>query len=586
MKRYLRESEFGRYKELDEATVTPSRKGRVTTSHEPNINYKGDSGNRQVHIPEYQDYIYYMRSGSQAEGGYLRKSKKKPNLDINDEHIIYKERLQEPDVDTNVKEVFEKPKKVHFQMRESKSTPLGVSLKAIKQKHGSKTSRYYTSLPHQKDQNKERYGGHTPDLEGDISSNEEDTEYFKHLNAKSLYDSRLHTRQHSKTARSELQHQVEFSDSDNFSESEPDLDFYNKPSRSRRPQTPGKTTLYTFVPDKQATNYNHIPSRIPRPSSAMPGPQKSAVKKSSSFDSRPEFSVSRASMPHNISKNEKLQKRFEEESIHLERLFSSGSIRSQAKHNRRYATSNLDSPKKPVKYTLSIEDFKSESLDGISTDESDPDEFIHGSSQSRIGSPVNHDSCYPTETSESDSDEVFEQIEVYVPTAVFKHASRQIYDHDQDYLRNHSHSYKSQPDRISRMPIVIDRPESRSNDHNNIRKREKDQTKDSRHRYKVSTSKGRKQMEEMDDGLMKGRRHCRQPNSQRNASVETSRSHKKLEIDAANTKLLRKAEDSHRMFMSVWLPPRTSNGGLAKPKRSVLDTPEHLFMLRRIVKRT
>lgn len=46
--------------------------------------------------------------------------------------------------------------------------------------------------------------------------------------------------------------------------------------------------------------------------------------------------------------------------------------------------------------------------------------------------------------------------------------------------------------------------------------------------------------------------------------------------------LLRQAEETHRMFMAVWLPPRASSRTFSKPKRSVLDTPAHLLMLREL----
>ncbi|KAG2175537.1 hypothetical protein INT43_001184 [Umbelopsis isabellina] len=137
------------------------------------------------------------------------------------------------------------------------------------------------------------------------------------------------------------------------------------------------------------------------------------------------------------------------------------------------------------------------------------------------------------------------------------------------------------------MPVVVKRPESRSKDHDRISKMEKEQIEESRHRYEAPAQREQKQVEETDDGPMQGRRsYYRKPKSDKNASVETDHSYKKMELDDKHIRLFRKAEDSHRMFMSVWLPPRTSNGGSAKPKRSLLDTPEHLLMLRRIAKRS
>lgn len=44
--------------------------------------------------------------------------------------------------------------------------------------------------------------------------------------------------------------------------------------------------------------------------------------------------------------------------------------------------------------------------------------------------------------------------------------------------------------------------------------------------------------------------------------------------------MLKQAEESHRMFMAVWLPSRASSRTFSKPKRSILDTPAHLLMLR------
>ncbi|KAG2175530.1 hypothetical protein INT43_001177 [Umbelopsis isabellina] len=430
-KRYLRESESGRYDELDEETVRPSRKGRVTTSHEPNFDYKRSNGNTRAHVAEYQDHIHYKRSGSRADSGYLEKSKEKPILDLNDQHIIYKERSREFKVDPSVKVAFEKPKKVHFQMRESKSTPPSVRVKAIKQKHGSNPTKYYTPSSYQQKQKYEKYGEHILDLEDGILSNDEGFKYSKHSNAKSLDYPRLHNDQYRRKASSYSQHPVDFSDSDNPSGSESDLEFYNRPYRSRRPQKFGKYSLYTSVPNNQVNDYNHIPSRIPRPASGMSGPQKSALKKSSSFNSRDKFSISKASRLNNILNNENLKNTNERKSVLLERPSSGKTMRSQVKNNRRYTPSTPGSPKKSVKYKPLMEDFESESSDGSSTDDSEPVEHKHGPSRTRKGSPATHENCYSVETSDSDSDEAFEQIEVYVPTAVFKHPPRQVYDHDQ-----------------------------------------------------------------------------------------------------------------------------------------------------------
>lgn len=44
--------------------------------------------------------------------------------------------------------------------------------------------------------------------------------------------------------------------------------------------------------------------------------------------------------------------------------------------------------------------------------------------------------------------------------------------------------------------------------------------------------------------------------------------------------MLKQAEESHRMFMAVWLPSRAFSRTFSKPKRSILDTPAHLLMLR------
>lgn len=137
------------------------------------------------------------------------------------------------------------------------------------------------------------------------------------------------------------------------------------------------------------------------------------------------------------------------------------------------------------------------------------------------------------------------------------------------------------------MPVDIKRSEGRSDGYNRVRKRDKEQIEESHNRYEVPTQRDQRQVEEENDnGLLPGRRHYfHQPKPDKNMSVQTAQSYKKMQLDDKNIKLFRRAEDSHRMFMSVWLPPRTSNGGSVKPKRSLLDTPEHFFMLRRIAKR-
>lgn len=429
--RYLRGLESGRYIVLDERTDTLSRKGRATTSHEPHSDYERDYGSAQTHIAERQDYINYERSGSRAENEHLTKNKKKPIFGFNQEHKIRLERLRGHNVDTSVKEASEKPKKVHFQMQESKSTPLSVRVKAIKQKHGSQSSKYYTPSPYQQDQINEKYRGHAPDPEDGIVTNDADFKYAKHSYAKSVDEPRLRTDQYTRKTKSKSQYLVDFSDSDDLSDSELDLESYSRSYRSRRPQTPGKYSLFSSVPDNQATNYNYIPSRIPRPTSGMLGSRKSALKKSSSFDSRDVFSVTKASTSHSISNNSKLQKTFEDESIILERPSSSRKIRSQAKNSRRYTPFTPDSPKKPVRYKPLMEDFESESSDENSTDSSEQVDVRHGPSRTRKGNPPIHDNCHPVESSDSDSDAAFQQIEVYVPTAVFKHAPCQLHDNDQ-----------------------------------------------------------------------------------------------------------------------------------------------------------
>ncbi|KAM3588472.1 hypothetical protein VKS41_000916 [Umbelopsis sp. WA50703] len=432
-KRYLRESGYEQYHKIDEENITPSRKGRVTTSHAHDYGQYRDDDNRRICTPENDDYTYSKRSNSRAKNVSSGRTILKQNRDSNDGYIIYEEKFQRPYIDTSSKETAEKPKKVHFQMRESRSTPLSLRTKTNKEKYGRQNLRCHKQALYHGDQSIGRHAGHIPAFDGAISSSDEDSKDSNYSDTRSLNGYRIITGRLKKIVRSKLQQPLELSDSDVSSDSDFDLEVHNKPYSTRHSQTrkEGKYSIYTSdnVPDAQAVNYKNVPSRIPRPASSMSNPKKSALKMSSSFDIRGDNSESNASRRNKAPSKENLDKSFEQESIHPESQPVFKKTRNQVTNYKHYISFTSNAINEPRKKTY-IEDFESENLDENGTDESELIELRYSPSRYRTRHPKNLEYCYSVDPSGSDSDDEFEQIEVYVPKTVFKHVPRQQYDLD------------------------------------------------------------------------------------------------------------------------------------------------------------
>ncbi|KAH8550379.1 hypothetical protein BGW37DRAFT_499092 [Umbelopsis sp. PMI_123] len=58
--------------------------------------------------------------------------------------------------------------------------------------------------------------------------------------------------------------------------------------------------------------------------------------------------------------------------------------------------------------------------------------------------------------------------------------------------------------------------------------------------------------------------------------------HSGLEFTKYDLMMLKQTEDTHRMFMEIWLPPRASGRTYSKLKRSIWDTPTHLLVLKQM----
>ena len=58
--------------------------------------------------------------------------------------------------------------------------------------------------------------------------------------------------------------------------------------------------------------------------------------------------------------------------------------------------------------------------------------------------------------------------------------------------------------------------------------------------------------------------------------------HKNLKLTKYDMIEFNQTEETHRMFMEVWLPSRASSRTYSKLKRSIWDTPAHLLVLKQI----
>lgn len=58
--------------------------------------------------------------------------------------------------------------------------------------------------------------------------------------------------------------------------------------------------------------------------------------------------------------------------------------------------------------------------------------------------------------------------------------------------------------------------------------------------------------------------------------------HKNLRLTKYDMIAFNQTEETHRMFMEVWLPSRASSRTYSKLKRSIWDTPAHLLVLKQI----
>jgi hypothetical protein len=58
--------------------------------------------------------------------------------------------------------------------------------------------------------------------------------------------------------------------------------------------------------------------------------------------------------------------------------------------------------------------------------------------------------------------------------------------------------------------------------------------------------------------------------------------HNSLKLTKYDMITLKQTEETHRMFMEVWLPSRASSRTYSKLKRSIWDTPAHLLVLKQI----
>ncbi|KAI9285299.1 hypothetical protein BC943DRAFT_366366 [Umbelopsis sp. AD052] len=71
-----------------------------------------------------------------------------------------------------------------------------------------------------------------------------------------------------------------------------------------------------------------------------------------------------------------------------------------------------------------------------------------------------------------------------------------------------------------------------------------------------------------------------EPQRERISNGARMEDHNHLKLTKYDMIALKQAEETHRMFMEVWLPSRASSRSYSKLKRSIWDTPAHLLVLK------